>query len=202
MQHYQLQLNLCFHFKMVSKCWNVSSCFPVMWHISQCCIGLYHWTYNTSISGQILHDILEKINDYFHSFDVMWFFKRTPSYCYCRADGCHGLFHRLIYSLAVSQWNSHAPRLHVELLPADPGGLLVEVLVTFGLLPHVVILNALTDRARSYLVGSKTTVSASVQKNKKPQQNPEHNEQLGNQPGLAVGSLQTLLAWMRWKFFP
>lgn len=79
--------------------------------------------------------------------------KRTPSYCYCPADGSHGLFRRLIYSLVVSQWNSHAPRLHVELLPADPGGLLVEVLVTFGLLPHVVILNALTDRARSYLVG-------------------------------------------------
>lgn len=98
--------------------------------------------------------------------------KRTPCYCYCPADGSHGLFRRLIYSLAVSQWNSHAPRLHVELLPADPGGLLVEVLVTFGLLPHVVILNALTDRARSYLVGSKTTVSASVQKNKKTQQKP------------------------------
>lgn len=47
--------------------------------------------------------------------------------------------------------DSRAPRLQTELLPAQPGGLLGEVHMPLGLLPHVVILHTLAHGASSYL---------------------------------------------------
>lgn len=92
---------------------------------------------------QILHDRSENKSSIILLVLMSHDFKPTPSdCCYCSGNGS-----------LVSHSNSHAPRLHAELLSADPGGLLVEELVAFGLLPHVVILDALADRARSYLVG-------------------------------------------------
>lgn len=51
----------------------------------------------------------------------------------------------------AQQPHSRVLRLQAELLPGHPGGLLGKVLVTLRLLPHVVILHALPDRARPYL---------------------------------------------------
>lgn len=58
--------------------------------------------------------------------------------------------------------HSRAPRLQAEFLPGHLGGLLGKVLVTLGLLPHVVILHALADRARADLKRRKATAAAKV----------------------------------------
>lgn len=61
-----------------------------------------------------------------------------------------------------SQQHSRASGLQAEFFPGHPGGLKGKVLVTLRLLPHVVILHALPDRARAYLAGRDTTAAARV----------------------------------------